>query len=246
MLLLMTAGTAAAALVLFGAVGSSRQAVGVVDAVSLHRGSGVLEVSAQLKSRWPGHDAGQFAFVRFDKSEGAHPFTITSPWSGDGHLVFLIKGLGDYTKRLPTLLKAGDLLRVEGPYGRFTFEGSKQHQVWVGGGIGITPFIARLQQLALQPESKAIDLFYATANLDAVALGWLQSAARTVKARLHMVVDGVDERLTADRLCAAVPDWQSADVWFCGPMAFGHALRRDLLAKGLPGHDFHQELFNLR
>lgn len=243
---LMAAGTVAALVVLFRAVGLSRQAVAEVDTISLPAGADVLQVDVRLKSRWAGHTAGQFAFVRFDASEGAHPFTITSPWAGDGRLVFLIKGLGDYTRRLPTLLKAGDLLRVEGPYGTFNFEGEKPRQVWVGGGIGITPFIARLQQLAARPDGKTIDLFYTTATPHDGALARLKAAAQAVSAHLHVMVDAVDGRLNAERLCATVPEWRSADVWFCGPAAFGTALRRDLLALGLAGRDFHQELFNLR
>ena len=244
--LMMAAGTVAALMVLFGAVGRGRQAVAVVDSVTMHAALDVLEVAVRLKSRWQGHQAGQFAFVRFDAAEGAHPFTITSPWTGDGHLVFLIKGLGDYTKRLPTLLKTGDLLRVEGPYGQFRFEGSKPRQIWVGGGIGITPFIARLQQLALRSDGKTIDFFHCTSKSDASAFASLRATAVAVGVRLHLVVDSVDGRLTADRLCAAVPDWRDADVWFCGPAGFGQALRRDLLARGLGASDFHQELFEMR
>jgi predicted ferric reductase len=246
MALLMAAGTVAALVVLSGAVGRGRQAVAVVNAVTMHEALDVLEVSVRLKSRWPGHEAGQFAFVRFSASEGAHPFTITSPWTGDGRLVFLIKGLGDYTRKLPALLSPGDLLRVEGPYGCFRFEGRRQRQIWVGGGIGITPFIARMQQLALQPDGKVIDLFHTTATGDEAAFTRLRADAAAAGVRLHLLVDAVDGRLSAERICAAVPDWRSADVWFCGPAGFGHALRRDLLAKGLNGADFHQELFNLR
>jgi predicted ferric reductase len=246
MALLMLAGTVAALMVLFGAVGRSRQAVAEVEATSLPAGADVLQVDVQLKSRWAGHEAGQFAFVRFDKSEGAHPFTIISPWTGDGRLVFLIKGLGDHTRQLPSLLNEGDLLRVEGPYGTFNFAGEKRHQVWLGGGIGITPFIARLQQLALQPDGKTVDLFYTTATPRDGAVARLAAAALAVGARLHVMVEAVDGRLNAERLCAAVPDWRSADVWFCGPADFGKALRHDLMAMGLAGRDFHQELFNLR
>jgi predicted ferric reductase len=246
MAVLMVAGSVAAFMVLFGAVGRSRQAVAEVDATSLPAGADVLQVDVRLKSRWAGHEAGQFAFVRFDASEGAHPFTITSPWTGDGRMVFLIKGLGDYTRQLPALLSPGDLLRVEGPYGTFNFEGEKPRQVWVGGGIGIAPFVARLQELALRPDGKTIDLFYATAVPHAGALARLRAAAKAVRVTLHVMVDAVDGRLNAERLCTAVPEWRSADVWFCGPAVFGKTLRRDLLVKGLAGRDFHQELFNLR
>jgi hypothetical protein len=52
---LMLAGSAAALRVLFGAVGRSRQAVAVVDGLTTHAATGVLEVAVRLKSRWAGH-----------------------------------------------------------------------------------------------------------------------------------------------------------------------------------------------
>lgn len=246
MALLMIAGSVAALWVLFGAVGQRRQAVGEVDRVELLPLLDVLEVGVLLRTRWPGHRPGQFAFLRFDRGEGAHPFTITSPWRGDGHMHFLIKGLGDYTRRLPALLRPGSLVRVEGPYGSFDFERGGMRQIWIGGGIGIAPFVARLQHLALQPDGRSIDLFHPTAVGDPIALGRLRADSAAAGVRLHVMVDAQDGRLTADRLIASVPDWQQADVWFCGPAAFGAQLRRDLIARGLAAQQFHQELFELR
>lgn len=247
---LMVAGSLAALRALLGLVGQSRQVLGQVKAVELLAHTEVLQVAVQLQGRWDGHAAGQFAFLRFDAAEGAHPFTITSPWVGDGRLLFHIKALGDYTRRLPNLLQPGDPVRVEGPYGQFTFEGDCPRQVWVGAGIGITPFMARLQVLANEPDGKRIDLFHTTPKPNAVLAARLRAAARAVThnghVALHLMADSVDGLLTADRLCAAVPDWRHADIWFCGPAAFGRSLRSGLLAKGLPANHFHQELFNLR
>jgi predicted ferric reductase len=246
MALLMAAGSAAALLVLAGRVGRGRQAVAVIDALEPLPGVGVLGVTAHLKSRWPGHAAGQFAFVRFEASEGAHPFTITSDWSGDGRIEFLIKGLGDYTRALPQRLKIGDLLRVEGPYGCFDFSSTHSRQIWVGGGIGITPFIARLAALAAHPDGRSIDLFHTSADRDDRAFARLRAAASAAHVRLHLMVDAVDGRLSAERVCEQVPDWRAADVWFCGPAGFGRSLRSGLVAKGMARTDFHQEFFNLR
>ncbi len=53
--------------------------------------------------------------MNFEDREGPHPFTISSTWKDDGHLLFLIKGLGDYTRALPTTLKVGTIVTVEGP-----------------------------------------------------------------------------------------------------------------------------------
>lgn len=48
----------------------------------------------------------------------------------------------------PILRTLTGLVQVEGPHSRFNFDSTLARQVWVGQGIDITPFIARLQQLA--------------------------------------------------------------------------------------------------
>jgi predicted ferric reductase len=220
--------------------------VGVVSRVERLPAVGVLDIELQLKDRWAGHEAGQFAFVSFDQAEGAHPFTLTSAWRGDGRLGLLVKGLGDHTLALVAGLKAGQLVTVEGPYGRFNFQGRQARQIWVGGGIGITPFVARMKALALQPAGPPVDLFHTTAQRDEEALARLGRDAAAAHVRLHVLVDAVDGRLDAQRIRAAVPGWLHSDIWFCGPAAFGQALRRDFVAQGLPASAFHQELFELR
>jgi len=54
---------------------------------------------------------------------------------------------------------------VEGPYGCFDFEDNHPRQIWVAGGIGITPFVARMKYLAHHPgERQPIDLFLPQMN----------------------------------------------------------------------------------
>ena len=244
--LLMLGGTVAAVVVVVRKVSIGHQTVGEIEGIIRHADLQVLEVDIQIRGRWAGHEAGQFAFVTFHAEEGAHPFTISSAWKGDGHIAFIIKELGDYTRTLPTSLKKGEVVKLEGPYGRFNFSGSKPRQIWVGAGIGITPFIARMKTLARTPDGKTVDLFHPTAVYDENAIGKLQRDAQAANVNFHVLWDARDGRLTAQRLCEAVPDWRNADIWFCGPAAFGQALRRDLVTMGLNADDFHQELFEMR
>lgn len=250
MALLMAGGSAAAIVLLFRRAGHRRQAYGTVEQITRHDTMQVLEVRLQLKSRWVGHAAGQFVFVRFDGDAEPHPFTLSSAWTGDGSLLLLIKGLGDYTSALPARLHRGDLVRVEGPYGQFNFRKNARRpssgQIWIGGGIGITPFIARMKHLALHPETGVVDLFHPVGHLDADAAGKLALDAQAAGVQLHVTRDDRDGLLTGARLRAAVPDWIGRDVWFCGPPGLGTALRRDLLTQGLPAAAFHQELFSFR
>lgn len=244
--LLLAGGSVAAVTALFRRIGQSRRAVGNVETLKTYADNAGLEVGIRLETAWPGHRAGQFAFVTFDDSEGAHPFTISSGWRRDGRVTFTIKGIGDYTRKLPALLRTGQAVTVEGPYGCFDFQGDCDRQIWVAGGVGITPFIAQLQALGDQGQDAPVDLVYTTSSPDDAFINNIRRLASKVGARLHLWLSQRDGRLTADKLCDLVPQWEAADVWFCGPLGLGNALRDDLMARGLPARHFHQELFDMR
>jgi predicted ferric reductase len=245
--ILLAGGTVVAIVSLLGKVGSKRRAVGEIERVQYLENNSVLKVGIRLKGPWAGHEEGQFAFVTFDRREGAHPFTIATPWKGDGIVAFFIKGLGDYTKTLPATLKKGDLVTVEGPYGRFGFNTAKKRQIWVAGGIGIAPFVARIKALMNEPDARAIDLFYSAGRADDEQfMNRLRAASSAANVRLHISVPAKDGRLNAERICQMVPEWREAGFWFCGPARFGDSLRDDLVSRGLSADDFHQELFEMR
>ena len=245
--LLLVAGVVSAVLVLTNQVGKKRQVEGTIEAQHHLPEMKVLETTVLLKDGWKGHKSGQFAFVNFDPKEGQHPFTIASAWDEkDPQITFITKGLGDYTDYLPEQLKIGNKVTVEGPYGCFTFDDNAKRQIWIGGGIGITPFIARMKQLAQNPEGQVIDLFHSATELAPEALEKLTADAAAANVTLHVMIDSRDGFLTGEKIRTAVPDWQSASFWFCGPAGFGTALRKDMSANGLPRGAFHQELFNMR
>jgi predicted ferric reductase len=246
MLVLMTGGTVAAFISLFRRVGAGRRVSGEIEGITRHMANRVLKVAVRLSEPWPGHLAGQFAFLTFDRNEGPHPFTISSTWKHDGKLGFLIKGIGDYTDTLAGRLKAGDSVTVEGPYGRFDFTGSEPRQIWIAGGIGITPFIARMEALSEHPDGIPVDLFYSTSSPDEGFIAQVRLRAESAKVHLHVILPARDGRLNAERIRSLIPEWKPAAFWFCGPAKFGRSLRRDLTSEGLVAGHFHQELFEMR
>ncbi len=248
MLALMAGGTLAAFVSLFRRIGIRRRVVGMIDELVFLEEGDVLRVVISFKDEWPGHQEGQFAFVTFDQKEGAHPFTISSPWINNGKIFFLIKGLGDYTKSLQHRLKVGDYAVVEGPYGQFNFTSGKDRQIWVAGGIGVAPFVARLKGLARGggAQGKKIDFFYTSHEMDETLVGRLRKGTDEANIRLHLIQPAKDGKLDFGRIRELVPEWQQADIWFCGPAGFGEALKQDAVARGLSADDFHQELFDMR
>ena len=244
---LLVSGTVSAIIVLLRRVGASRKTQGQIESLVWYPELQVMETAVRLREGWAGHTAGQFAFVTSSKKEGAHPYTIASSWNAaERRIVFITKALGDHTGRLHDRLKIGDEVTVEGPYGCFDFHGEHLRQIWIGAGIGITPFIARMKELAHTPGRQVIDLFHPTADFEQAAIDKLTADAAAANVRLHVLVSPRDGRLDAARIRAAVPEWRSASIWFCGPPAFGEALRKDFVANGLAPADFHQELFQMR
>ncbi len=253
--LMLGGGTVASVMLLTRLAGIRRRVVGRIDRLHYYPGVRALEVDIAVAPGWPGHTAGQFAFVMSDPSEGPHPYTIASSWHATSKTItFIAKELGDHTEHLRDKLRIGQEVRVEGPYGCFTFDDDSAGQIWVGGGIGITPFIARMRELALRnssaqspPDGQTVDLFHTTSDVDEEALGKLAADATAANVRLHVMVDAQDGRLTGAHLRSGVDGWATKSIWFCGPPDFGAALRKDLADHGFPvGRRFHQELFAMR
>lgn len=244
--ILMAGGSIAAAISIFHRIGRARQAVGSIEMLERYEDNAVLDVVVRLTTAWPGHRAGQFAFVNFGGMEGAHPFTIASAWHRDGRLAFSIKGLGDYTRSLPEHLFPGQSVTIEGPYGRFDFRGARERQIWIGGGIGITPFIAGLQQLIDEGRKGPVDLFYSTRAPSEPFIRNIRELAHRAGVGFHLTVEQRDGFLTFDLVETTVPEWKEADIWFCGPVRFADAIRVPAMRRGLPPSQFHQELFEMR
>ncbi len=250
-------GPVLAIVVLAGAVAGIRRmlhsfsvvdnrAMGEVVGLTYHDAINSLLLEVQLDSRWKGHQAGQFAFLTVEPDREPHPFTITSAWTGDGRIAFLIKELGDYTSGLAARLKGGDAVKVEGPWGRFDFSGDAPRQIWVGGGVGVTPFIARMQHLGQNPDGRPVDFFLSVPTPYPVGDELLRRDAEAAGVNLHLHYSDSAGFLTAEHIRQAVPQLAEADIWFCGPAGLGTSLKEGLEKLGISTERFHQELFEMR
>lgn len=242
---LLAVGAYGAIRSLLGGIGRAREATGEIVAVE-HPSPDITGVRCRLDRAWRGHRPGQFAFVTFDDREGAHPFTIASADHGDKTISFQIKALGDYTNKLATRLQPGQAVRVEGPYGRFDIArcNPRARQIWIAGGIGVTPFLAWLESLQGKPQNALLaDLHYCTRDqaTDAFVPRLEALCAALPGIRLHIHGSRQGATLSA----ASLGEAKNAEIWFCGPSGLADSLRNGLRALGWRPR-FHQEAFEMR
>lgn len=249
----MAAAAVAGLIATFGGVGAGRKVQATVVSVNRFPALGVVAGTMSIREGWPGHKPGQFVFAMSNSSEGPHPYTIASAWDpGKGTIRLITKALGDHTRRVFDRLSVGTPVTLEGPYGGFTFDDDAPVQIWIGAGIGVTPFVARLEAIvagraAGRSMGPRVVMFHPTAEEDPEALALLRQDAEAAGIELHILVDRKDGRLTGERVRDAVPDWRQASLWFCGPERFGRTLREDFARQGFDvRRRFHQEMFEMR
>jgi predicted ferric reductase len=197
-----------------------------------------------------GARGGQFFLWRF-LAPGlwweSHPFSLSAA-PHDDRLRITVKAVGGYTNRLASV-PAGTRVIADGPFGQFTADRRANGKVaLVAGGIGVTPVRALLDDLQ---DARDVRLIYrAVSSDDLVLRDELDVIAQGRELEIHYVIG--DHRdpahghlLSPDHLRSLVPDLPERDVYLCGPPAMVRALRRALLAAGVPARNVHVEEFAL-
>jgi predicted ferric reductase/mono/diheme cytochrome c family protein len=184
-----------------------------------------------------------FSIRAGDVSNQFHPFSITSAPT-ERTLRITVKAVGDYTRALRGLEEGADAV-VEGPYGFFShgdLPGRKQ--IWLAGGIGVTPFLSMARSLRFANEP-AVDFYYCVEHAEeAHFLDELQAvAARRDDFRLFLVPRDEVGFVTAERLATESGELPQREILICGPPAMIENLRSQLTAHGVPGSRIHAEEF---
>jgi predicted ferric reductase len=206
--------------------------------------AGVVEITGRAVGRRLHFRAGQFTFLRFIKSRSSfpsHPFTISGA-PAEGMIQFTIKDLGDHTSGLISAVARGDEFAVSRAHGAFDPASGLRRQVWIAGGIGVTPFRSLCQ--AGLPSDLSVDFFYAYQGADQAAYVEELSRSTPANVRFHPINRSRDGYLTSERISQLVEAHSPVDVYFCGPAAMRRTLRRGLRRGGFPLAGFHYEQFS--
>lgn len=107
--------------------------------------------------------AGQFVWLNIGSSAFSlreNPFSIASAPGAGPALQFVIKELGDFTRRLGEV-QAGTRAYVDGAHGNLTVAGRKEPGIaLIAGGVGIAPLLGILRQLRLDEDPRPALVVY--------------------------------------------------------------------------------------
>jgi predicted ferric reductase len=208
-------------------------------------GAGISELILWPQRNRMNYEPGEFAFIscqtNLKVSSEHHPFSISST-PAESRLRFSYKEAGDYTQSLKHL-QAGDQVEVFGSYGEFTsylFYGFKK-QIWIAGGIGITPFLSMLGYEVRNQDIKTVWLFYATRTTeDAVydaEINQLINDTPNPQYPDHISylqhASSRDGQLTAALIQEKVGDLTDYAILLCGPPPLMRGLKQQFVELGV-------------
>lgn len=209
---------------------------------------GIKEIKMRPEVRTMQYHPGQFVFMSIEQegiSREFHPFSLTSNPELE-EISVGVKALGDYTSALDTLEK-GAAVKIEGPFGRFIAQKNNyQDQIWIAGGIGITPFLSMIRSRS-KDATGDIWLFYSVKSMnEAVFLPELMKLAKTnPDFSLFLQETERDGYLDGDIINEAVGELAQKEVFLCGPQPMMISLREQLQARGVEYNRIHTEEFSL-
>ena len=171
----------------------------------------------------------------------SHPYSLSAAPS-EHFMRVTIKDLGDASGAIIGI-KPGTRVFFEGPYG--TFVASKAvrgHIVLVGGGVGITPLRALLEEF---DASKEIDVMYRVGSeQELVFRKELDAIADWRGARVHYLIGNRKQHpMDARYIKKFVPAFSESEVYICGPTGLVETVRKAARDAGIPRDRFHNEEF---
>ncbi|MBE0672684.1 MAG: ferric reductase-like transmembrane domain-containing protein [Anaerolineales bacterium] len=221
----------------------------IVEAVNRPNQSTTEVVLRAKKNPIQKQKAGQFLFVRFagEGLDEAHPFTISSAPHED-MLRLTIKACGDFTRHLFANLKEGTEAIIEGAYGMFDYKTGGPRQIWIAGGIGITPFLSFIRDLTTDLAHE-VDFYYTVRHPEeAVFVDEIESIIKKhPRLKPYIRFSAVHGSLTMDEIVKnAGGDIRGHHIYMCGPLPMVQAFEKKFVEAGVSAGNIHFEEFNFR
>lgn len=202
---------------------------------------------------------GQFLQVEVEPEQGnpaRRSYTIASSPTQRAYVELTVKReqQGIVSRYLHDRLAVGDLVKISGPFGAFTFTGSDADSiVLIAGGVGITPMMSVLRYLTDTAWPGEIFFLYGARSTEEFVFREEIERIERRHANLHVLAVmqrapgttwfGAEGTITGEMLAAAVPDIAKRRIHLCGPPPMMAAIKAELVELGVSEAQLHTEAF---
>jgi len=212
-------------------------------------GNKTIEITLKPKNKKIIFIPGQFIFISFLQkglTREEHPFSILSSPDED-LLKITVKASGDYTQQLFNNLQKGAVAKIEGSFGSFSYKNySNKNQIWIAGGIGITPFVSFIK--SIKPGlGYNIKLFYCVRRKDeAFYLNLFKQYDQSFNNAFQVIPFYSEEKghISIEYIHKVIPNINEYDFYICAPPRMIQELRKDLTSCGIQTSKIHSEEFD--
>lgn len=187
---------------------------------------------------------GQYMLVTLDiaAKEAMHPFSFSS--SPTENFVEFTKKFSDseYSQALKKL-KTGDLVKIDAPYGQFTFMGEHPKIALLAGGIGITPFLSICKYCTDTRLATSIILIYGCRTKDEITFYEELNSMQILNPNLKVLFvltradsswQGLLGLINSDLIKNQIEDYKERLFFACGPPGMVEAMKNVIADLGLP------------
>jgi len=130
----------------------------------------------------------------------------------------------------------------------FDYKTGGGRQIWIAGGIGLTPFLSFLRDMDGNLNHD-VDLYYTVRHKDeGLFLDEIEAAAKkNARLKAHIRFSATDGSLTIEEIEKnSGGNVSGYHVYMCGPLAMVQAFEKKFRALGVPAKNIHYEEFNFR
>jgi len=202
------------------------------------------------------YKSGQFLFITMKAENGkelSKHFSFSSSPTEQGHIEFTKKlSESEFSTALKSL-KEGDWVRIDAPYGKFTFEGEHERIGLLGGGIGITPFRSICKYCTDKLLNTKITLLYGNRTENDIVFRKEFETMQEDNKNLRVVFTlneansgwkGAVGTINAEMVKKEIPDYRETVFYTCGPPPMVEAMEKLIEQLGLPKTQLNREYFS--
>ncbi|WDE05672.1 pyridoxamine 5'-phosphate oxidase family protein [Thalassomonas viridans] len=136
-------------------------------------------------------------------------------------------------------VRTGQVLTVKAPVNEFSLSSKGKHHILIAGGIGITPVLSMLRQLAQGKES--YELHYSVKTRD--DLVFKEEVQKLAGDRAHFYCTREENAIRLDLNTLLAADNNSSHVYICGPAGMIQAVKDTAVSNGWQASQIHYESF---